>query len=284
LYKQSQEFGEKLREEVSRATKELAVANMQLKDVDQAKSEFLNIASHQLYTPLTALRGYLSMLREGDFGTIPEKQQPIVEIFQKSTLRLIELVRNLLDISRIESGRLELNIEQINLAKMVEDTIKDIMPNALHKKLKLYFDTPKIAVNIVGDSQRLRQVIVNIIDNAIKYTEKGRITVTVTQEGEEALFQVTDTGRGMTGEEMVKLFHKFIRGGGAQRVHTEGSGLGLYVAKQIVREHHGDISADSPGLGKGSTFVMRLPIAGTMRSLKVGEKTMIEVKSGNSEA
>ena len=107
--------------EIKRATHELAQANRQLKDLDKAKSEFLSIASHQLYTPLTALRGYLSMLMEGDYGESPPKQKPIINILEKSATRLIELIKNLLDISRIESGRLELNLQSVDLAEIANE-------------------------------------------------------------------------------------------------------------------------------------------------------------------
>lgn len=276
LYRQSQEFGERLREEVEHATRELAAANIQLKDIDKAKTEFMNIASHQLYTPLTALRGYLSMLSEGDFGSIPEKQQPVMEILEKSTTRLIELVKSLLDISRIESGRLELNLESVNMVTMVRDIVRDLMPNALAKRLRLTFhNPPQLLPHVVADAQRLRQVVLNIIDNAIKYTESGRIDVTIAQTGTDLVIEVQDTGKGIAGEEIPKLFNKFSRVGGASRFHTEGTGLGLYVAKQIVEEHHGSIRVTSPGTGKGSTFILELPVEGSPRSLKREEKVNV---------
>ena len=160
LYKESLEFGRKLELEVERATHELALANDQLRDLDKAKSEFLSIASHQLYTPLTALRGYLSMIKEGDFGRVPPKQRPVYDILEKSAARLITLIRELLDISRIESGRLELNLESIDLAEMTATLIRDIMPNAINKDLDLIFDRPTEKLpRIGGDRQRLRQVV-----------------------------------------------------------------------------------------------------------------------------
>lgn len=246
----------------------LAKANEQLKTLDKAKSEFLSVASHQLYTPLTALRGYVSMLQEGDFGLVNKQQLPVLDILLKSAVRLIELIRDLLDISRIESGRLELNLESIDVAQITQELVRDLMPNALNKHLTLSFvDPQKTLSHVVADSQRIRQVMLNLVDNAIKYTASGGIGVQIAQEGDELVCSVKDTGKGMTQDEIDRLFTKFTRVGGSSRFHTEGTGLGLYVAKQIVGEHHGDVSVESSGPNKGSTFIVRLPIEGSLKSL-----------------
>lgn len=284
LYEESQEFGRKLEREVEEATKELETANVQLKNLDKAKSEFLSIASHQLYTPLTAIRGYLSMLTEGDFGKIPGKQKEVVEILEKSSTRLIELIKNLLDISRIEAGRLELKLEQVDLVQMAKELVQDLMPNAMAKELQLEFHEPQQPVpNVIADRERLRQVVLNFIDNSIKYTDRGRIDVKVQGRGDQVEFAVSDTGKGMTQEEVGQLFNKFTRVGGASRFHTEGTGLGLYVARQIVREHHGNVEAKSPGKNKGSTFSMAMPAENSPDSLKIGEHATVEIKAAEAK-
>jgi len=284
LYQESLEFGEKLKIEVKRATQELAVANEQLRDLDKAKSEFLSIASHQLYTPLTAIRGYLSMLLEKEYGSITKKQQPILAIIERSSNRLINLIKNLLDISRIESGRLDLNLESINLTDLINEMVMNLMPNAIHKKLTLHFTKPKTDLpTVVADRERIRQVLLNFIDNAIKYTDKGKITVSLAQEGRELVFSVTDTGGGLTRDAITKLFNKFTRVGGKARFRTEGTGLGLYVAKQIVKEHHGEVEVSSPGPHQGSTFAVRLPIEGSPNSLIAGQKTSVVIKAADSD-
>ena len=280
LYKESLEFGEKLKDEVERATKELEDANMQLKNLDKAKSEFLSIASHQLYTPLTALRGYVSMLQEGDFGNIPEQQKQVLDILDQSARKLIDLIKGLLDISRIERGKLELNLESIDLVQMAKEMVRDLLPNAQKKNLILEFHEPKTPVgHVVVDQQRLRQVMLNFIDNGIKYTPAGRIDVRVGQEEDHVVFSVTDTGKGISRTDLARLFTKFTRVGGASRFHTEGTGLGLYVARQIVKEHRGEVHVDSPGEGKGSTFAMSLPAEGAPMSLKVGEKAEVAIQA-----
>lgn len=276
VYEDLQKTTKSLRE----TTHQLEGANKQLKDLDKAKSEFLSIASHQLYTPLTALRGYLSMLIDGDYGHVANDQKPVIDILNKSATRLIGLIKNLLDITRIEAGRLELNLESVDLVTMAREMVQDLMPNAVNKGLTLKFDDPPQPVShVIADQQRIRQVTLNFIDNSIKYTDTGFIEVKVEQANDEVVFSVSDTGKGITADEIDKLFTKFTRVGGAARYHTEGTGLGLYVARQIVREHHGEVEVTSPGTGKGSTFTMRLPIEGSAKSLKLGEKAVVEIKA-----
>lgn len=262
---------------------ELASANKQLKNIDKAKSEFLSVASHQLYTPLTALRGYISMLEEGDFGTVPAKQKPILHILDQSAQNLITLIRGLLDISRIERGKFELNLQSTNLADMVAILVKDLLPIAIQKGLKLEFHASRTAVpNVVVDRERIRQILLNFIDNSIKYTRKGNIDVSVQEQHGQVVFTVKDTGKGISKDDLPLLFQKFSRVGGSARFHTEGTGLGLYVAERIVVEHKGKVAAASPGENKGSTFTLILPAEGTPGSLKVGEKREIEIKAAEN--
>lgn len=273
----------KLYDDLQKTSAELLTANSQLKDLDKAKSEFLSIASHQLYTPLTALRGYISMILEGDYGPISDEQKPILDILNKSTLRLIELIKDLLDISRIESGRLELHLESVDLVEIATELVADLLPNAINKKLDLQFHAPEHELpHVVVDSQRIRQVMLNFVDNAIKYTPEGHVDVYLKEEGGRVTFSVTDTGRGLAPGSVEKLFQKFSRVGGSFRVNTEGTGLGLYVAKQIINEHRGRVSVSSPGENKGSTFSMELPIEGVDGSLKVGETATVVIKAADA--
>jgi signal transduction histidine kinase len=248
----------KLYEDLQRTSAELMTANKQLKDLDKAKSEFLSIASHQLYTPLTALRGYISMLMEGDYGPMSEEQKPVLDILNKSASRLIELIKDLLDISRIESGRLELHLESIDLVDIAKSLVADLLPNAITKKLDLQFQEPTETIpHVVVDSQRIRQVMLNFIDNAIKYTTTGSVTVSIGMKGSKVVFSVTDTGRGLKDGEADKLFKKFSRVGGAARFNTDGTGL-------------------------GSTFAMELPAENDADSLKVGEAVTVTIKAADA--
>lgn len=228
------------------------------------------------------------MFMEGDFGQVTEKQQEVLDILNKSAVHLIELIKGLLDISRIESGRLELKLELIDLGEITRQLVQDLLPNAMEKKLELEFHEPQVPIHVVADQERLRQVMLNFIDNAIKYTDKGRVDVYLKPQGDAVLFSVVDTGKGITNDDIMRLFTKFTRVGGAAKYHTQGTGLGLYVAKQIVKEHHGEVQVTSPGLGRGSTFSVELPLEGSVGSLKVGEKATVEIKAaevtGNGKA
>lgn len=283
LYREAAEFGRTLEREVTRATQELRVANEQLKDTDKAKSEFLSIASHQLYTPLTAIRGYLSMIHEGDFGKVPEKLQGSLKIVRESSARLIRLIRELLDVSRIESGRLELTLESVDLVKMARELVEELRPNAEKKKLTLTFHEPPTALSpVVADNQRIRQVLLNTLDNAIKYTEKGKVDISVSEVSDNLVYNVQDTGRGMTKEAIGRLFAKFTRIETNLGRRTEGMGLGLYVARQMIREIGGDIWAESKGEGKGSIFFVKLPVEGSPQALKAGSKLIVGIKAAEA--
>lgn len=280
LYREAAEFGRKLEREVALATAELRVANEQLKDTDKAKSEFLSIASHQLYTPLTAIKGYLSMIHDGDYGKVPEKLAGTFGIVRQSSERLIGLIRDLLDVSRIESGKLELSLESTDLVKMVSELVEELRPNAEKKQLTLTFHEPKVSLSpVVADSQRLRQVLLNTIDNALKYTDQGSVDVAVEERGDGLIFRVRDTGRGMSKEAVGKLFAKFTRIDTEKGIRVEGLGLGMYVARQMAREIHGDIWAESEGEGKGATFFVKLPVEGTPTALKAGTKLTVGIKA-----
>lgn len=273
----------KIYEDLQKTTEDLTEANDRLAQLDKAKSEFLSIASHQLYTPLTAIKGYLSMLQEGDYGKVNAKQQPVMEILYQSSERLIELIKNLLDVSRIESGRLELTLQSVDLAQMAQEIVTELTPNAMKKNLKLTFTKEKEELpHVVADAQRIRQVVLNVVDNAVKYTNSGTVEVSLRQENQSLVFAVKDTGKGVSEEDIGRLFIKFSRVGGSEKYHTDGSGLGLYVARKICREHHGDIWAESPGLGKGSTFAVRLPIEGSKDALPVGTTIIVGYKPGEN--
>ncbi len=252
---------EKLAFELSKTGKKLHKANKQLKKLDEAKSEFISIASHQLRTPLTAIKGYGSMLLEGDFGEIKEeKQRDAIKKMFISNDRLITLVENLLNISRIESGRLKFDFEPMQLDVLVKDTCDNLQKVAKERGLYLNFKTIGKIPIVKADDEKIRQVVINFIDNAIKYTKKGGIDVTVSLANGKATCCVQDTGMGVKKEVKSQLFKKFSRGKGAFLVNTEGTGLGLYVAHMMIDAHQGGIWVESDGDGKGSKFCFDLPI------------------------
>ena len=261
LYDESQKFNVKLEKEVESATKELRDANVKLRKLDESKSEFISIASHQLRTPLTVIKGYISMILEGSFGKISVVQRDSLDKVYQSNERLISLVENLLNLSRIESGRLQFKYENMNLETIVDSVVEELSTKAKEKKLKLEYKKPaKLLPKVTIDQEKIRQVVMNIIDNSVKYTAKGTVTVSLKQVENNIEFCVADTGMGIEPDDMPRLFQKFQRGTGTFLVHTEGTGLGLYVAREMIEQHKGKIWAESKGKNKGSKFIFTLPI------------------------
>jgi len=266
-------FGWTLIRSVMREIKQrerLAEAYVKLQQLDKAKTEFLSIASHQLRTPLTAIKGYISMMLEEIYGKPPEKMVKPLESIYASNERLIKLVNDLLNISRIETGRVEVNMENLSLEELVEEAIEEMKPVAekrgLYLKLEKFAgDLPKTSL----DKEKIRQVITNILDNALKYTEEGGIAVGLQKTDHNLQISISDTGDGLGEEEITHLFTSFTRGKAGTRLWVEGAGLGLYIAKKFMELHNGKIWAESKGKGRGSTFHIELPI-------KSSEETLIK--------
>jgi len=245
---------------IQKANEELKVANVRLKKLDEAKSEFLSIASHQLRTPLTGIKGYLSMILEGDFGKLPENVNNIIEDVFQNTDRLTRLVNIFLNVSRIESGRFELSKKDVNIVELIKEVVKELLLTAEKKELKLIFNAPqKVLATIKLDRDKIKDVLVNLVDNAIKYTPKGKVEVFLEEVGKAIKVEIKDTGIGIKKGEDQELFKKFVRGEGIAKINTGGSGLGLFIAKKIVEAHGGKIWAESKGTDLGSSFIFTLP-------------------------
>ena len=222
------------------------------------KNEFLSFATHQLRSPLTSLKWGLNAV-EGAVENIPETLK-IVKQMRDIAQNMVETVNDLLDISKIEQGGLVLTKEPVDLVELLDHLSEEYRMTAESKQLSLLFKTDLPVAIISGDKTKLRQVFVNIIDNAIKYTESGLITVNLSYDAERNNFiaSVIDTGPGISAEELENLFEKFARGK-AGKASSAGSGLGLYLGKKIVELHNGDILVTSEGISKGSTFSVILP-------------------------
>jgi len=261
LFEEQKHFAEHLKKEVDKATKELKIANIQLRKLDKAKSEFISIASHQLRTPLTVIRGYISMIEQGDFGIVSLKVKEPLDRVYKSTMRIIGLVEDLLNISRIESGRLKYDFKPTDLTALVSDVYEELKQQAKNKGLQFDFaKSEKEIPQIMLDEGKIREVIMNLTDNAIKYTDSGFVRIKLARDNDHVTFSVSDSGRGLDTDEIPLLFQKFSRAKGAQLMHTEGTGLGLYIAKNIIAKHGGKIWVESPGVNKGATFYIRFKI------------------------
>jgi len=245
------------REKIQKLAGELSDANEQLRYFDQEKSDFLSIASHQLRTPMTVIKGYLSMMQEGIFGEFKEEVKNVMTKIYISNERLIKLINELLDISRIERGKMKYNFQKQSFEKVVWEVVNEFKPTAKNKEL--YFDYEKSEsklTEISFDAEYMRQVIVNLLDNAIKYTNKGGIKISFSTTPQKIILQIRDTGKGIEPKEINKLFRRYQRG---LKEGSKGLGMGLYLAKKIIDDHKGKIWAESEGFGKGSTFFVELP-------------------------
>ncbi|MDP2967151.1 MAG: HAMP domain-containing sensor histidine kinase [bacterium] len=256
-----EELAEGLEGQVKQRTKELREAYGELKKLDKAKSEFIAMASHQLRTPLSTIKGYISMLIEGSYGQIPEKaKEKLAGVFQ-SNERLIKIVNELLNISRIELGKMELNKELTQIEDLIQSCYEELKIEAEKKKLNLIWQKPKRPLpKIEIDFLKIRQAILNLIDNALKYTKEGKIEIKTKKTNSNLQISVRDTGEGLTKEEQKNIFESFTRGEAGINYWIEGVGLGLYVAKKYLELHQGKIWVESKGKGKGSTFYIELSI------------------------
>ena len=277
LYEEQKNFNVHLKDEVKKATAKLEAANNELQRLDDAKSEFLSIASHQLRTPLTITKGYVSMMQEGSFGKVPKIIMENLNKVYTANERLLNLVENLLDISRIEAGRLEFNLEPVDLVETAKALVQDFQGKAKAKKIKLEFCPDPKLPKCLADAQKIKEVVSNLIDNSIKYTNKGEIIVGIHQESQSIVFACQDTGMGIEPEDLPRLFNKFVRGKGMMTVHTEGTGLGLYFARVVIENMGGRIWAESPGKDRGSKFTFSLPLADKKKAQKI--KTIEKIKN-----
>lgn len=259
LYSESLEFGEKLKVEVKNATTKLRIALKELKKVDKMKDDFISVASHDLRSPIAVIEGYLSMVRSGRTGRIPKAADEFLGKAYKSTQFLVQLTKDLLDTSRIDQGRLQLVLEELNLGDIVQEVVDQLEPRAKEKGLYLRAKIdPKIPKS-QADHEKIIQVIANLITNAVKFTFTGGVEVDASLDGKNVLIKVSDTGRGIPKDKMDHLFEKFFRAHEAATDHPEGTGLGLYISRVVVEMHGGKIWVESEE-GKGSVFSFAIPL------------------------
>jgi signal transduction histidine kinase len=266
-YEEIEKFGETLQEKIDKQTKDIIAQKEIVENISRLKSEFISIASHQLRTPMSAIRGYTSMLEDGDCGDLPTPAKTAIRYIHESSVGMIKLINSLLSISRLEKGQIELNLENISIEEIIKDCIKDFEFLAKEKGLTIIYNKPKINLpTIKGDAEKLKQSFSNIINNAVLYTLEGKIEVSLNKENNDIIIQIKDTGVGIDPEEQEKMFKSFSRGKGGTELYTQGTGLGLYVAKNFVEMHNGSISVFSEGKNKGSLFTIKLPIQSILDS------------------
>lgn len=259
-YEEIRQFSERLKSAVDRATMELREANTKLKELDKLKDEFISVAAHELRAPMTAIKGYLSIILEGDAGEVSAKAVEYIRDAVEGNDRLLRLIDNMLNVSKAEQGKMTYNMGTVRLSDVARKIFTEFKPNAERKGLQLSVDIPRGLEDLVYvDQDRIFEVAGNIVSNAVKYTDKGSVIIRLVQvKGDRVRFEVADTGPGISKQEQVKLFQKFQRvESGAGK--TIGSGLGLYISKLLVEIFRGKIGVSSDS-GKGSNFWFELPL------------------------
>ncbi|MEI6345986.1 MAG: ATP-binding protein [bacterium] len=244
------------RERIEGLAKDLAKANDRLKELDSLKSEFLSIASHQIRAPITAIKGYASLILEENFGKVAPELKEAVDVIFESSKSMAIMVDDFLNISRIEQGRMKYDLTINDLSALATQVVDELKPTVEKKGLAISFTFDKKAnYEARLDAGKIKQAVTNLIDNAIKYTPKGSIHVNLARSGGKLDLTVKDTGMGISSQNIPKLFQKFSRAKDAITTNVGGTGLGLYVVKQMVEGHEGGkVWVESPGEHKGATF------------------------------
>lgn len=250
---------EELEARVAERTRELQEANEQLKELGRLKSEFLATMSHELRTPLNSIIGFTGILRQGIAGELNAEQLKQISMVYGSAKHLLTLINDLLDLSRIESGRVEIQREPFRCEEVIAEVIASLAPALAGKALKLVSDIPAPLPEVRSDRKRIFQILLNLANNGVKFTEEGEVRIRCVARGEALEFHVTDTGIGIKPENMALLFEAFRQVDGSARRSYEGAGLGLHLSRRLAGLLGGDIRAESE-YGKGSRFTLRLPL------------------------
>ena len=263
-YDKIKKFNVILTEEVKKATSDLQIANTKLKELDQLKDDFVSVASHELRTPMTAIRSYAWMALHRSDIPLSQKLERYLYRTLISTERLINLVNDMLNVSRIESGNVEIDPKSFNIMELVTDVIEEVKVKADEKKLHLSALQHPLPP-VFADPDKVHQILLNLIGNAIKFDYPGgNIVIDFFTDGKIVEISIKDTGSGISRENLSKLFHKFSRLDNSYSSIASsagGTGLGLYISKSLVGMMHGNIRVESAGEEKGSTFTFSLPVA-----------------------
>lgn len=245
--------------ERKRLEEEIICVNLSLKKADEIKTQFLSVVSHELRTPITPMKSQIQMILAGYFGGVTEKQKSSLEMILRNTLRLDRLIGDVLDISKLEAGVMKFSMGAANLNELVKNAIETMKQKADDKKIKIYLKETMVP-DIIMDTDRITQVVINLVNNAIKFTSPGgSINVEISCMDGNAYFQIKDTGIGITKADMLKLFRPFVQADSNGTRKSEGTGLGLAICKGIINSHGGNIWVESEQ-GKGSTFQFKLPL------------------------
>ncbi|HEY3490498.1 MAG TPA: ATP-binding protein [Candidatus Deferrimicrobiaceae bacterium] len=250
-------LNETLEQKVRARTAELEKANATLSELDRLKSLFIASMSHELRTPLNSIIGFTGILLQGFAGPLNEEQAKQLGMVKGSARHLLDLITDIIDLSKIEAGKIGLDLGPVDLAQVAREVLGEFRVAAAQKSVSLSIDAPD-RLPIEADARRVRQVLINLVGNAVKFTEGGSVSVSLTQEEETATVAVRDTGPGIRPEDLGKLFRQFSQVGLAETPKHEGTGLGLYLSRKLMRMMQGDIRVEST-FGRGSVFIATLP-------------------------
>ncbi len=241
------------------------------RELMKLKDDFVSIASHELRTPMGAVRAFVAMILAGDYGPVnPNLVEPLNDI-KSSTLRLVHLVNDLLDAARIEAGRMKFAVQDMDALVAAKEVASSLAPLGREKGIAVTFQ-PGEVVMVQADPDKLKQVLTNLVGNSLKFTDKGSITLSVAQQPDIVEITVTDTGMGIAADEQATLFGKFQQISSAQTGRPAGTGLGLYISREIVRKMGGELWLKRSEPGKGSVFALALPRSGTIEAQHVEEQ------------
>jgi signal transduction histidine kinase len=240
-------------------SEELGRLYQQLERASRQKSEFLANMSHELRTPLNAVLGYTELIMDGIYGEAPDKIREVLERVQNSGRHLLGLINDVLDLSKIEAGQLTLSLNDYSMADIVQNVLTSVESLAAEKKLTLTVDVSPALPRGIGDERRITQVLLNLVGNAIKFTEAGEVAIRATVEDGQFLVAVSDTGPGISEKDQQRIFEEFQQGDGSGSRAKGGTGLGLTITKRIVELHRGRVWVNSSP-GQGSTFWIALPV------------------------
>lgn len=247
-------FNITLQAKVDEATRRLRRTNEKLKALDETKDDFISMASHQLRTPLTSVKGYLSLVLEGDAGKLTPLQNQMLGQAFMSSQRMVYLIADLLNVSRLKTGKFIIESKPVNLASLINEELSQLTESVKSHQLTLEYDAPKDFPEALLDETKIRQVVMNFADNAIYYTQAGgHVKIELIDKPSTIEFRVIDNGLGVPKDEQPHLFTKFYRAANARKARPDGTGLGLFMAKKVIAAQGGVLIFESVE-GKGSTF------------------------------
>lgn len=252
---------------VEERTAQLLNELSRLKEINITKDEFIRIVSHELRTPMDAMRGNIDMILKGETGNISEKTREYLLDVLLASDRLVKIVNDMLQISRIESRKMKYNLQELDIKEIIETIVRNFESIAKNKKIDLHLNVKEKLPKIFADLDKLFQIFDNLLNNALKFTHSGSILISAHQKNDFIIIELKDTGLGFTKEEEPKLFSKFpeIDIG----ISEKGTGLGLYISKELISKMGGEIWAFSEGRGKGATFSFSIPLASSKKALEI---------------